>query len=151
MSRVSIAAVLLHSAAKSVDAAPFNQSYIVDDSNNYVVDDLNDRLVCYLNAYIDIEVEDGSSNPRDLVAADISYMGYWQIFGGVRATPGSITITPVDVLISDPWTSGGIISVSGLLRIHLPIAALVGDPDEIEIEITPVSGTVVLPDPIQAV
>ncbi len=129
----------------------FNNDFVVDDLGNYIVDDADSYIVAYTTVSITIAVENGSSSPRDLVAADISTIGYYQIYGGVRATPGPVYFVPVDVAEVDPWESSGIYSSGGNLRIYLPIAALVGDPDEIEIEIVPVSGTVVLPDPIQAV
>ena len=139
-------------AARGVALDPgFNNSFVVDDSNNYIVDDSANYVVAYTTVSITIAVENGASSPRDLAAADISTIGYYQIYGGVRATPGPVYFTPVDVALVDAWVSGGIYSSGGNLRIYLPIAALVGDPDEIEIEIVPVSGTVVLPDPIQPV
>jgi len=124
----------------------------VDDLGNFLVDDLGRRVTAYISHSITINVEDGASSPRDLVAADITYIGYWQIFDGVRATVGSVAFTLVNLASAgSSWVSGGIFSVGGVLRIDLPSHALVGDPDEIEIEITPASGTVVIPDPIVSV
>jgi hypothetical protein len=118
-----------------------------------LVDDLGNYLIAFNSPSIAIEVEDGASSPRSLEAADIEYIGYWQLFGGIRSTPGSIEFTPVDLISAGAaWISGGIFdSPAGTLRIDLPIHALVGDPDQIEIEITPVSGTVVIPNPIVTV
>lgn len=145
-----VPAAIIASSGGSM-APGFNNSFIIDDSSNYVVDDSENYMVAYTTVSITIAVENGASSPRDLVAADISTIGYYQIYGGVRATPGPVYFTPVNVAVGDAWVSGGIYSSGGSLRIYLPIAALVGDPDEIEIEIVPVSGTVVLPDPIQPV
>ena len=129
----------------------FNNNFVVDDLNNYIVDDSENYIVAYNIASITIAVQDGASSPRNLVAADISTIGYYQIYGGIRATPGPVYFTPVDVAEIAVWQSGGIYSSGGNLRIYLPIAALIGDPDEIEIQIIPASGTVVLPDPTQPV
>lgn len=139
--------------ASSADARtpPFNTQFVVDDSNNYIITDSSDRVISYINVSVTLAIQNGSGVARDLVAADISYIGYWQIYSSVRATPGSITFTPTDVSLGTAWTSGGIYSNSGNLRIYLPIQALIGDPDEIEIEITPVSGTVVILDPTMPV
>jgi len=129
---------------------PYNSQFVIDDLGNYLIDDLGNYLVAYITHSVGVLVEDGASAPRLLVAADILTIGYYQIFGGVRATPGAVMFTPVDLASAGAsWVSGGIFdSPAGTLRIDLPIHAFVGDPDEIEIEIVPVSGTVVLPDPI---
>ena len=138
------------SVSAGLPSLPFNAQFVVDDASNYVIDDSGNYVVAYISASIAIAVEDGASSPRSLSAADISYIGYWQIFNSVRATTGSIEFTAVDLgSASASWQSGGIFDdPAGTLRIDLPVHALVGDPDEIEIEITPVSGTVVPPDPI---
>lgn len=132
---------------------PFNAQFVIDDLGNYLIDNSGNYVIAYISPSISVAVEDGASSPRSLAAADIAYIGYWQIFDGIRATVGSIEFTPVDLASSGAaWLSGGIFdSPAGTLRIDLPIHALVGDPAEIEIEITPSSGVVVLPTPIVTV
>ena len=144
---------LADGAAAALPTPPYNQLLIVDKDGKYVRDRSSKYITGFQNFSISIAVEDGASSPRSLTAADIDYIGYWQIFSSVRATPGSVEFTPVDLASAGAaWTSGGIYdSPAGTLRIDLPVHALVGDPDEIEIEITPVSGTVVLPSPIVTV
>jgi hypothetical protein len=137
------------SGSSGLPSLPFNSEFVIDDLNNYVVNN-GGYVIAFLSPSISLLIEDGSNNPRSLVAADISRIAYWQLFAGIRATPGSIEFTAVDLASAGAaWVSGGIFdSPAGTLRIDLPIHALVGDPDQIEIEITPVSGTVVIDNPI---